>query len=289
MATSEQQAGGSDAGTLNPAGLHKIAAIGRNTYGELGLGFASQESTWGMVARGFEGAGGICGVRCGLGSSWVATNKDSSSQSPSLLYSFGNHTSGQLGLGGDSSPHAHSEGGEPQLQLFSSPRRVPSSSLLGEDARIEDIACGLDHTIILVRRANGTQEIYTCGINTDGQLAQPAVRISSPSLARLDSTAFDPPLPPDEHDPVAGVAAGGDTSLLWTASGRIWGWGNSEYAQALVGGKAIDRIDVPTEATQAVADATGNSRIADIKLGGSFVVLLDGAFCQAVGLAKRDG
>lgn len=58
----------------NPSGLHKVAAIGRNTYGELGLGFSSQESTWGMVSPGFHGAGGIRSVECGLGSSWIVTH-----------------------------------------------------------------------------------------------------------------------------------------------------------------------------------------------------------------------
>ena len=68
---------------MHPSGLHKVIAIGRNTFGELGLGFSSQESTWGMVSSGFEGQGGIKGVQCGLGSSWLVTannKKDSGEQ-----------------------------------------------------------------------------------------------------------------------------------------------------------------------------------------------------------------
>lgn len=226
-----------------------------------------------MVSAGFEGAGGVEALRCGLGSSWVVTRERDAARSASRLYSFGNHTSGQLGLGGEPRPYALSNGGEPQLQLFSSPRRVP----LVEDSAttVEAISSGLDHTVVLLRHADGQQKVYTCGINTDGQLGLPSIRVSSPSLRLLCMETFQPSLPLSEDDPIVGVAAGGDTSAIWTASGRIWAWGNSEYGQALVGGKAIDRIDVPTEATDDVAQAI-ESKVVDIRLGGSFVVLLDG-------------
>lgn len=258
----------------NPAGLHKVVAIGRNTFGELGSGFSSQESTWGMVGAGFEGAGGIQTVQCGLGSSWLLTKTSKDKDASSLLYSFGNHTSGQLGLGGFSRPYAQSEGGEPQLELYSSPRRVP----IEDDLTVESISSGLDHTVILVRLPNGTQEIRTCGINTDGQLGHPSVQFSLPSFESIRPESFQPPLPPTDEDPIVGVAAGGDSSGLWTASGRIWCWGNSEYAQALVGGEPIDRIDVPTEALSSVASALQGAKVVDIKFGGSFVVLLDGEY-----------
>lgn len=62
-----------------PAGLQKIIAAGRNTYGELGLGFSSQESTWGMVTGGFEGKGGIQSLQCGLGTSWLTTAAEAAS------------------------------------------------------------------------------------------------------------------------------------------------------------------------------------------------------------------
>lgn len=71
------------------------------------------------------------------------------------------HTSGQLGLGGYSSPYALSEGGEPQLQLFSSPRRV--ESICSADVQIEAMSAGLDHTIFLTRHRNGSQSLMTCG------------------------------------------------------------------------------------------------------------------------------
>lgn len=111
-------------------------------------------------------------------------------------------------------------------------------------------------------------------VNTDGQLGNPSIRLSSPSLLQLNLNTFHPPPPSPEEDPIVGVAAGGDSSMFWTHSGRVWAWGNSEYGQGLVQSKAIDRIDVPTEATQDLTNVLG-AKVVDIQLGGSFSVLLD--------------
>ena len=70
----------------NPSGLQKVLSVGRNTYGELGLGFSSQESTWGMVTSGFEGRGGIKALQCGMGSSWMATAEDSSADCECFMW-----------------------------------------------------------------------------------------------------------------------------------------------------------------------------------------------------------
>lgn len=186
------------------------------------------------------------------------------------------HTSGQLGLGGPSRPYALSEGGEPQLLLYSSPRNVKFGKE-SEDAEVMTLASGLDHTIVLMRKGK-EQQIRACGINTDGQLGLPDHRVSLPSMLEIPPPSFLPQgLPDVSEDPLVGIAAGGDTSIAWTKSGRVWGWGNSEYGQALVNGEAIDRIDVPTEATEALAQAlVPGARVVDVKLGGSFVVILDG-------------
>lgn len=72
---------------VHPAGLQKVISIGRNTFGELGLGFSSQEATWGMVTSGFEGRGGIEAVQCGLGSSWLVTS-ESRAEKGELFFSL---------------------------------------------------------------------------------------------------------------------------------------------------------------------------------------------------------
>jgi hypothetical protein len=55
----------------------------------------------------------------------------------------------------------------------------------------------------------------------------------------------------------------------------VWAWGNSEYGQCMVGGKAIDRIDRPTEASESIAQST-EGKVVDIRFGGCFVLVLDG-------------
>jgi alpha-tubulin suppressor-like RCC1 family protein len=92
---------------------------------------------------------------------------------------------------------------------------------------------------------------------------------------RLDPQSFEPPLPSTLQDPVVGIAAGGDSSMLWTLSGRMWAWGNSEYGQCLVRGKAINSIVRPTEASIDVAQCT-KGKVVDVRFGGCFVLVLDG-------------
>lgn len=49
-------------------------AIGRNSVAELGLGFSSEEATWGMTRPGFQGQEGIHSLATGLGTSWIVCN-----------------------------------------------------------------------------------------------------------------------------------------------------------------------------------------------------------------------
>lgn len=91
--------------------------------------------------------------------------------------------------------------------------------------------------------------------------------------------------------------------MLWTASGRLWTWGNSEYGQCLLKGQAINQIRTPTEATDDLARSV-EGKVVDVQFGGSFVVILDGesqhlnggrchfangAMCQAAGFVYTAG
>ncbi len=66
---------GEEAPEMNDGGFAKIVAIGRNTQGQLGLGFTSQESSWGMVSAGFAGRS-IAGLQVGNGTSFVVMEQD---------------------------------------------------------------------------------------------------------------------------------------------------------------------------------------------------------------------
>ncbi len=71
----------------------KVFALGRNTHAQLGLGFASQEATRGMVTGDIAGKGGITHVAAGTGFSFVVAADEGESN----VYGFGNDTLGQLG------------------------------------------------------------------------------------------------------------------------------------------------------------------------------------------------
>ena len=83
----------------------KVFALGRNTHAQLGLGFASQEATRGMVTGEFSGTRGISHIAAGTGFSFIITANDQDSN----IYGFGNDTLGQLGS--CESPSPSLEGG----------------------------------------------------------------------------------------------------------------------------------------------------------------------------------
>lgn len=55
-------------------GLSRILAIGRNTHAQLGLGFSSQEATFGLIRPGYSGQGGIHSVYAGPSQSFILTS-----------------------------------------------------------------------------------------------------------------------------------------------------------------------------------------------------------------------
>ncbi|KDN48858.1 RCC1/BLIP-II [Tilletiaria anomala UBC 951] len=265
---------GDQAPALKDEGHAKIIAIGRNTHGQLGLGFTSQESSWGMVQSDFEGKR-IKSLHAANGSSFIVMELEDGS---SALYAMGNHTSGQLGLGmlEEGARAAKADSGDAQLSLFPAPERVRIMSTAEGPGRLRiiSVATGLDHVLILCEFPGHCfveRVILSSGINTDGQLGikSATTRFRTHTLRRIDSSLFKL----KDGDQIAGIAAGGDTSFAWSDSGRVWSWGNSEYGQA-AHGKAIDRIDEPLEATEHLRSA-GVKQVKHISAGGSFTTILD--------------
>lgn len=118
------------------------------------------------------------------------------------------------------------------------------------------------------------------GCSTDGQCGQP----------ELDD--FWAPIGihlPDElsRDHVAGVRAGGDTSAIITNAGRLWTWGNSEYAQAGHGRKH-DQICAPT-----MVISPEGERVVDFQISGSSSIMLRGSsflhFARSMSVKKSAG
>ncbi|KAK0554681.1 hypothetical protein OC846_002015 [Tilletia horrida] len=251
------------------AGLEKIIAIGKNTFSELGLGFSSHEQTWGMVqsTNNFSGSHKIKHLGAGLNTSY-AVMKSSQSSSDTLL-AWGNHSLGQLGLGAGQS---RSSSGDPQLLLYSVPKQVQLPALSGDaegsEARIDQVAIGLDHALVLRswqnKEGQRNAQVLGCGLNTDAQLGLPVA-----------TTHTFEALPNEINGAPTRISAGGDTSIAFDANAQTaWAWGNSEYAQAISNGKPLDRIETPTCIKHELQEALGSEQIKDIANGGSFTVVL---------------
>ncbi|GAA5885643.1 hypothetical protein JCM6882_007509 [Rhodosporidiobolus microsporus] len=251
-------------GYRNEDGVDRVLAVGRNEAGQLGVGFASQEGTRGLV-EGFESEE-VLQVAAGVQGSYllVRTGPDSTS-----LFSFGNLARGRLGhpsLFPPSQPLEPHE--EPRQHSLPTAKEVRLPEGVG---RIKQIASGFEHLLVLTE--NG--EIFGTGCNTDGQLG---LGSSSDDAEGLNDIFALTKLPLPAHiytheGGVASISAGADTSALVTVSGKVYSWGNSEYAQALHSHK-IDQIPTPLEIDSSFLPSPSR-RIVDFRCGGSFSLVLD--------------
>ncbi|GAA5949831.1 hypothetical protein JCM21900_004216 [Sporobolomyces salmonicolor] len=243
----------------NYEGVDRLVAVGRNEVGQLGVGFASQEGTRGLV-EGFEGEA-VLAAKAGVQSSYLLVEEDRDTTS---LYSMGNLARGRLGhpqLFPPSTPlEPHVE---PTQHLLPRATLVPVPPEVG---RIKQLEVGFEHLLVL----SESGEIWGTGCNTDGQLGLGTSVLSDVyELTKLL-------LPPEivEHEGgVARISAGADTSALITQSGKVYTWGNSEYAQAFHGGK-IDQIHSPLLIAHECF-LPPSRRIVDFQCGGSFALALD--------------
>ncbi|ORY79291.1 regulator of chromosome condensation 1/beta-lactamase-inhibitor protein II [Leucosporidium creatinivorum] len=237
------------------AGSDRVFAVGRNEAGQLGIGFASQEETRGMV----EGFGGDAVLQAAASSqsSYLLLRK----QDSSALYSFGNLSRGRLGQPAFYPPRELEPHEEPILHLLSQATEV---RLPPELSRAKALTTGFEHLLVL----SESGEIWGTGCNTDGQLG-----LGEGVLEDVyQLTQMQLPKEVVSEGGAAQVRAGADTSALITASGKVWTWGNSEYAQALHGRK-IDQIHVPTPIDDSFLPSS--RRIVDYRCGGSFALVLD--------------
>ncbi|TNY22351.1 putative Uvb-resistance protein uvr8 [Rhodotorula diobovata] len=256
----------------NYEGVERILALGRNEAGQLGVGFASQEGTRGLV-EGFEGDG-VLAARASVQASYLLVRDGGASPllqpcesfTPNVhstrLYSTGNLARGRLGHPA-LFPPAHALEAHEEPRQYSLPRAaaVPLPEGLG---RIKQIEAGFEHLLILTAEDG---EIYGTGCNTDGQLGLGAATSDVYQLTRL-------PLPGEvaKEGGVERISAGADTSALVTKSGTLWVWGNSEYAQGMHGDK-IDQIASPLPVRPSFLPS--NRRLVDYRCGGSFALALD--------------
>ncbi|BGP06475.1 hypothetical protein JCM10049v2_002297 [Rhodotorula toruloides] len=239
----------------NWEGTDRIMALGRNEAGQLGVGFASQEGTRGLV-EGFEGEE-ILSVRAGVQATYVLVRDEDRT----ILYSSGNLARGRLGQPARYPPPDTTEDTDAPRQ-----HTLPRATVveLPEGAgRIKQIETGFEHLLVLTE--NG--QVFGTGCNTDGQLGLASASSDIYQLTRL-------PLPReiDKEGGVERISAGADTSAFITKSGKVWTFGNSEYCQAMHGQK-IDQIVSPLPIDSSFLPS--NRRIVDYRCGGSFALALD--------------
>ncbi|GAA6027647.1 hypothetical protein JCM8097_007963 [Rhodosporidiobolus ruineniae] len=273
------------------SGTDRVFALGRNEAGQLGIGFASQEGTRGLV-EGFEGAE-VLQVAASVQASYLLVRTGEAS---TALYAFGNLARGRLGHPSLFPPSALEPHEEPRQHSL--PRAVEVKMPEGA-GRIKQIAAGFEHLLVLTEDGS----IYGTGCNTDGQLGLGSSPSSSSSSSGNEAEGLHDifqltrlPLPAhiQAHEGgVKSISAGADTSALVTESGSVWTWGNSEYAQALHG-RAIDQVPAPLEIDHSFL-LSPSRQIIDYRCGGSFSLVLDdrstvySAGFGALGLGKAAG
>ncbi|GAA5906171.1 uncharacterized protein JCM6883_005465 [Sporobolomyces salmoneus] len=249
----------------NYEGVDRVIGLGRNESGQLGIGFASQEGTRGLV-EGFEGEE-VLKVETNVQGSYLLVKEN---ETRNALYSIGNLSRGKLAqpnlYSRSPTPHEHEEDdSEPVMKILPRATLVepPQIERFGKIVHLET---GYEHLLVLTESG----DLFGSGCNTDGQLGLSHSR-DVYSLTHI-------PLPPfvkEKEGGIEKIVAGGDTSGFITKSGKLYTWGNSEYAQA-GHGKKIDQITSPLEV---LANETflgnGERRVVDYRCGGSFGLILD--------------
>ncbi|GAA5841146.1 hypothetical protein JCM5353_008977 [Sporobolomyces roseus] len=253
----------------NEQGQDRVIAVGRNESGQLGIGFASQEGTRGLVEN-FKGES-VESVRTAVQAGYLLVPFDDTyeereneeKKSSNSLYSFGNSSRGRLSQP-NLFPHPletdHGEHFEPTSRILPTPTLV---DLPEEAGKIIQLESGFEHFLILTESG----QLYGSGCNTDSQLSLPTSS-SHPDVYSLTRIPV-PPSIEEEQGGIKKILAGADTSGFITNSGKLFTWGNSEYAQA-GHGKKIDMIQSPLEVS-----LENGRKIVDYRCGGSFGVILD--------------
>jgi len=182
-----------------------LYAFGDNQYGELGIATNSGSDLPNptptlVTLPGQDGA--VTQVAAGGGYSLALTATDQ-------LYGFGNNDSGELG----STVNNGTFNANPTPTLVVLPE---------QDGAVTQIAAGYDHSLVVT----SSGQLYAFGYNGDGDLGNATndgadVANPTPTLVSL----------PDQAGPVTHVAAGGFQSLVITASGQLYAFGQNEYGE----------------------------------------------------------
>ncbi|XP_031618960.1 RCC1-like G exchanging factor-like protein [Contarinia nasturtii] len=139
-----------------------------------------------------------------------------------VLFSLGNNAYGQCGRPVvDGEEYAASE----------MIHRVEGRSIFGEDDKVKEIVCGLDHSLILTE--NG--KVFSCGWGADGQTG----------LGHFNSIGEWTQVRGDiENEKIVKLACKFDCVFALNDKNEVFGWGNSEYNQLGLS-NGIQQVNTP--------------------------------------------
>ncbi|KAK9768138.1 hypothetical protein K7432_001488 [Basidiobolus ranarum] len=224
---------------------NRIAAVGLNTSGQLGIGSTKKMLGSGLVMN-IPSEGVINSLACGREHSLVAVDFGDKSE----VFSFGSSMYGQIGIG--KSKHDYDDG---TLVCLRTPKRVPK--FLSKQDKVKQVVSGMDHTVILTEQ----NHLYSMGWGADGQLGlgeESTSDHSTPSrIMKLDGESLKK------------ISASTDFTIALNEQGKMFTWGNSEYGQCMLGSK-IDRVLEPMAVSV-------DDQVVDIAAGGSFALYLTDA------------
>ena len=228
------------AGMLHGAFLTATGELytwGDNNLGKLGLGTTSNYEI--LTPARVEALDGLV-----VTSAYMANGASYAISDQGVLYSWGQNTNGQLGIG--------------SLTNQGSPVAVDMSAFGGE--KVTGLAWGTSFALVLTEGGN----VYAMGANTQGQLGSG------------DTTRSNVPVLVDIPGDVVKVAAGTNTSFAITSDGKVYGWGQNDFGQLVQGEVSDGIINDPTGAKVLVpTEMTGLPEgVVDIHVGSRWVIAL---------------
>ncbi|RHZ87351.1 hypothetical protein Glove_37g92 [Diversispora epigaea] len=219
----------------------KVFSLGLNSSGQLGhCTINDNYFNHGQIEEGLPPNFKVHSLSCGRLHSFILLSKENNNEKRDL-YGFGNTMYGQLGIGKQASVNDEN----PKYLYFPTPQLVD-----GLKENVTQVACGLDHTILLTENNN----LYSMGWGSDGQLGLGKGNTSDRSIPSL--------IPKFHNSSVRKIASTVDFTLALLDNDELWAWGNSEYGQCMTGEKVdkiLEPIKVPIE-----------HKIIDIATGGTF-------------------
>ncbi|KAJ1643247.1 hypothetical protein LPJ64_004966 [Coemansia asiatica] len=192
----------------------------------------------------------VCAVGAGVRHALVATTSGSDKGRTRLL-GFGTNRQHQLGAPSDSDP------GAAFVKTF-------------VDGLVTQIACGREHSALLVSRGSGKASVVTCGANAHGQLGysqehdkqNAASKFSWRTVAALESAMRCGEVPTK-------VQCGLDHTLVLTSLGRVFAMGWGADGQLGAGARSTSDSSDPVNVSGLP------NRIVDISASTDFALALD--------------